>query len=91
MIIWHGDKILNRLERQAPDITGRIAQAIADKARQLCPVKTGRLQRSIKATKDTVEVTEDYAGAVEFGTAKRAAKPFVRPAIEQLKETDIVI
>lgn len=89
MLRWHGDKIVSRIEKQSASITGCIARTIAEKARRLCPVKTGALQKSIKATDDGVEVTEDYAGAVEFGTATRAAKPFMRPAIEQLKKSDI--
>ena len=89
MLTWHGDSVLKRIEAQAGDIKGRLAGSIADRARSLCPVKTGALRRSIKADKDTVEVSEDYAALVELGTAKRAARPFVRPAIEQSNENDI--
>lgn len=90
MLIWNGDKVLDRIERQSGDIKRRTATAIADRARFLCPVKTGNLRSKIKAGPDSVEVNADYAGAVELGTAKRAAQPFVRPAIEQVKETDIL-
>lgn len=90
MLIWNGDKVLQRIERQSGDIKRRTATVIADRARFLCPVKTGYLRSKITAGPDSVEVNADYAGAVELGTAKRAAQPFVRPAIEQVKETDIL-
>ena len=89
MLIWNGDKILRRIETQSGDIKSQLANSIADRARSLCPVKTGALRRSIKAGPASVEVNEDYAMAVELGTAKRAARPFVRPAIEQSNENDI--
>lgn len=90
MLRWHGDRVLKRIERQSCTIKSRVAKAIADRARFLCPVKTGNLRSKIEARSDSVEVNADYAGVVEFGTAKRAAQPFVRPAIEQVKETDIL-
>ncbi len=90
MLTWHGDKIMNRIERQSIDIKRRAAGAIADRAKVLCPVKTGNLRSKIVAGEDSVEVNADYAGLVEFGTAKRAAKPFVRPAIEQINKNDVL-
>ena len=89
MMIWHGDKILTRIEKQSASIKSGVAQVIADKAKKLCPVDSGALQASIGATEDGIEVTEDYAGAVELGTAEMAAKPFVRPAIEQFSKNDL--
>ena len=81
-------------ERLAPDgllAAARDAMAselfaVAQDARTLCPVQTGRLQGSI-----AVRVKEDgaagevvagapYAACVELGTADRAAHPFLYPA-----------
>lgn len=90
MLIWHGDGVLRKMEKDSADVKAQIANAIADRAKFLCPVKSGALRASISAGAEIVEVTEDYAGLVEFGTATRAAKPFVRPAIEQVQETDIL-
>ena len=90
MLKWHGDKVMNRIERQSIDIKRRTAGAIASRAKVLCPVKTGNLRSKIVAGEDSVEVNADYAGLVEFGTAKRAAQPFVRSAIEQVNQTDIL-
>ena len=90
MLIWNGDRIVKRIEAQSSVIKSRIARAIAAKARVLCPVKTGNLRSKIVAGKNSVEVNADYAGVVEFGTSKRAAQPFLRPAIEQVNKTDIL-
>lgn len=88
-LIWHGDKVVQRAGSITPGIIRRISERIAERARQIVTVKSGKLQRSIKATDNGVVVTEDYAGAVELGTATRAAKPFLRPAIERFSEQDL--
>lgn len=88
-LVWNGNKVLRQIERQTTPLVGRISERIADRARQLVPVKSGKLKQSIRATNDGVEVGEDYAAAVELGTATRAARPFLRPAIEQFNEQDL--
>lgn len=53
------------------------------------PVRTGALQISIKQsveqkgdkTTGTVYTKSPYAGFLEFGTSKMAARPFMRPAL----------
>ncbi len=64
----------------------KIGQKLVKKAKEKCPVKTGRLRDSIRIMKvdeDTVIVGSnvEYALEVERGTSKRAAKPFLRPAL----------
>ena len=60
-------------------------------AKRLCPVDTGRLRSSI--TRGEVERDGDslsvdigtnveYAPYVEFGTSRRRAQPFLRPALK---------
>lgn len=60
---------------------------------ELTPVRTGFLRNSHTSRQTTngaeMEVQAEYAGYVEFGTKKQAAKPYVRPAIDQHQE-DIV-
>lgn len=88
-LVWHGDKIMQRVEKQAPRITSCLAKIVAETARRLVPVKTGALQATIRAEGGTVSAgggEVDYAGVVELGTAKRAAKPYMRPAVEQLSK-----
>ena len=80
---------MSRVEREAPSIVRKIAEAIAARARRLVAVKTGALRDSIRVTDEGIEVDKDYAGAVELGTATRAARPFVRPAIEMSSANDL--
>ena len=60
-------------------------EAVADEARAMCPVDTGRLRVSIAVNsgEDGAEITAntDYAAYVEFGTWKMAAQPFLVPAL----------
>ncbi len=93
MLIWHGKKVMKSLEGKSPGIKKHIAEVIAENARQIVPVKTGTLKSTIKVTGgDTVVAGGNkapYAGAVEYGTSKRAAQPYIRPAIERLTDADI--
>lgn len=88
-LVWNGKQILKRVERQSKDIVYKVGDVIETTAKQLVPVKTGALQRSIKNTGNGVEATEDYAGSVELGTAKKAAQPYLRPAIERFSKADL--
>lgn len=76
------------------------AKALADRARALAPVRTGALRASIKTTAGKSRTGAAgvvyFKGAiyriahlVEFGTAHSAARPFIRPAIQQAFEASI--
>jgi HK97 gp10 family phage protein len=73
------DKVMAMLEQ--------MGQAVADKAKELCPVDTGQLKNSIGYTivrsDMTVQIHADqsYAYFIEFGTRLMAARPFLRPAL----------
>ena len=90
------EKALKALEA-APETLRQIgAQELSDGAdrivalaRQIVPVKTGRLQQSIdvkelKPSELTVTVgaSAPYAGFVEYGTSRMAERPYMRPAID---------
>ena len=51
-----------------------------------CPVRTGALRGSIDARSDgnfcEAEATAGYAGYVEYGTWKMAARPFFEPGLQ---------
>ena len=89
-LIWHGDKILKKLNKEVESNVEKIKNAIVKRAKQFAVVKTGELRDSIGVTDDGIEVTADYAGPVEFGTSKKAARPFLRPAIELSNENDLM-
>ena len=99
-ISMRGDKELARLLSRAPEIlrqasdnaTEKIASRIVDNAKFNCPVKTGRLQKSIRYSKATggfggrsigswqIGAYTPYASFVEFGTRYMAGRYFVRNA-----------
>ncbi len=88
-LVWNGDRVYRGIASRAPGITHNIAEIIADKARQDAPVKSGELKESIHVDGNSVIADADHASAVEFGTATRAAQPFMRSAIEQFNGTDL--
>lgn len=71
------------------------ANKIADDAREIVPVRTGRLRDSIVA--ETPEITGneircvisanvDYAIYVEMGTWKMRARPYLKPSLYKNKD-----
>lgn len=64
-------------------------------AKALCPVDTGHLRGSIahKVAGDGVTIGSDvsYAGYVELGTYKMAARPYLKPAVHNNAQTYVNI
>lgn len=68
----------------------RRAVKVDRRAKQLCPVDTGRLRSSITFALErdsrglvaTVGTNVEYAPHVELGTRKQPAQPYLRPALE---------
>lgn len=89
------DRILAKLERarrainEAPAKAGKdwLEQDFKPLAKQLVRVDTGELRDSIDGTVDangvTVFATAPHAATEEFGTTKKAAHPFLQPALDQ--------
>lgn len=67
----------------------RLGLIVQNKGRDLCPVDTGRLRASIQAVEGEDErgpfvdvgTNVEYGPAVEYGTDRSAAQPFMRPAL----------
>jgi HK97 gp10 family phage protein len=65
------------------------AAVIADEARRLAPVKTGRLKQGIVAVSPPgaatpaaeIQCQAPYSRAVEFGTRRTPARPYLLPAM----------
>src|SRR5687768_16321338 len=87
------DKALKRLDAYSQEKQTEVkkqvaisAFAIEADAKQVVPVKTGRLRASIDSTfsqnGNSAEVGTDvsYGPSVEFGSSGRVAKPFLFPA-----------
>jgi HK97 gp10 family phage protein len=86
---------LNRLlhSQSGPTLRDLIkrAQQVENRAKQLCPVDTGRLRSSITQTPPIVSgnyvtihvgTNVEYGAYLEFGTRYKGARPFLLPALE---------
>lgn len=68
------------------------AALVKARARDLVPVRTGRLRDSIEIERErravyAVRAGAPYAGFVEFGTSRMDARPFMRPAVRDTRAT----
>lgn len=75
---------LNNAAKRGLEVCGSVAEGFA---KDLCPVKTGRLRASIthKVLDERTAIigtNVKYAPYVEMGTRRMAARPFLRPAAE---------
>lgn len=67
-----------------------IAQSAVQGAQSTVPVDTGRLRDSIGVKEKTDKVAvvaadTEYAAAIEFGTSRMAARPYVGPEADRLE------
>ena len=104
----HGMDDVRRAFKRAPEVAKKhAAEAVgfsllklAQRTRDLAPVLTGELQRSITWTHETGRLTgwvgidrsspaRNYWFAVEFGNIHAPAQPFLRPAAEAFGPTFI--
>lgn len=87
IFISHAKDALSEMEKaksRALEIIGGKAESYAKKN---SPVDTGRLRNSITHVRfdentEAIGTNVDYAAYVELGTYKMAAKPYLRPAVE---------
>ncbi|MCH5212257.1 MAG: HK97 gp10 family phage protein [Oscillospiraceae bacterium] len=86
------DDALGLMDEVIADVQSKLPQAIAEAgktvegaAKDLCPVRSGTLHDSInsEASGNTAVIgtNVEYAGYVEFGTCKMAAKPYLIRAL----------
>ena len=83
-----------RLDALARTLVRETADSACAAARSAAPVDTGRLRGSLSVQGGEMQATVragcDYAAAVELGSARSAARPFLLPALrgEQGRVTD---
>ena len=86
---------LQELIEQYPEAVGaalmRIAERVLNTSNTLVPVRTGFLKSSMGIRQDnnfqvTFYANAPYAGYVEFGTRRMAARLFMTMALEQHKD-----
>ena len=95
------ETVLTLLERLQEDALAARAQdaaraeleAVCEEAKALCPKETGALQASIhvRITAGGGEIVADtpHAAAVELGSARRTAQPFLFPAL-QMRQSEVI-
>jgi len=82
------NNILNEADRLIKQKLTLAALLVERTAKQLCPVDTGTLRRSITHViapdrkSASIGSNVEYAPYVEMGTVKMTAKPYLRPALE---------
>ncbi len=78
--------ILSESDRLIRDKLTQSAILVERTAKQMCPVDTGTLKRSItrriERRRALVGSNIEYAPYVEMGTSKMSARPYLRPALE---------
>jgi len=78
--------VLNEADRLVKQKLTIAALLVERTAKQICPVRTGTLKRSItrriEKRRAFVGSNVEYAPYVEMGTSRMAAKPYLRPALE---------
>ena len=87
----NSEKILNALRGAKPRALEKIGLVAEGYAKKLCPVDTGTLRKSITHTTDDeaayVGTNVEYAPAVELGTSRQKAQPYLRPAATEHQTT----
>ena len=75
-------------EQAAEDECLEVAEAIAEEAIQRSPNESGQMdeETSVVRTENgaAVEWDADHTAAVEYGTSKMDAQPFIRPTVEEI-------
>lgn len=86
-LIDNSAEVLRALESATRNGLTAIGKSAVSHARERVPVDTGALRDSIEATveDDTLTVGSDksYAAAVENGTYKMKAQPYLKPAMTE--------
>lgn len=86
MIKDNTDGILNEADKLIKQKLQQAALLVERTAKELCPVRTGTLRRSInrqvKKHEARVGSNVEYAPFVEMGTSKMGARSYLRPALE---------
>lgn len=76
----------DRVDREAPEVTSKVAREVFDKAKAAAPVETGELAGSIYMRSEdggkAVRIGSDLKQGffTEFGTSKMSPRPWLYPA-----------
>ncbi|HUT58988.1 MAG TPA: HK97-gp10 family putative phage morphogenesis protein [Phycisphaerae bacterium] len=89
-ITWN-DVLEKALKRAPTEALNRLAEHVTAEAKRRSPFKTGTNRRSInwdasRGGERRIFTQSGYGGYLELGTKKMAARPFIRPALEAVKQ-----
>ncbi|MBP1935101.1 HK97-gp10 family putative phage morphogenesis protein [Ammoniphilus resinae] len=84
------DEAIQLMMKKRDQVIKKVALFVEGQSKANAPVKTGELRRRITHATETDEKESrarigtnlEYAAAVEYGTSKMKAQPYLRPAIE---------
>lgn len=81
-------KLPPAIEKSADETCAVIAEMAAARSRDIVPVRTGRLQRSVQVWNPAPMMYQvgsilNYAPFVEYGTRFMRAQPYLRPAAQE--------
>lgn len=89
---WYGAEVLKEVGKQAMELVEKKAEQVEEEAKELAPVRTGALRDSIKRERDKRGILSrvgsnlPYALERELGSVGRPAHPYLRPALEKVKD-----
>ena len=85
--VSHRAEALSQLREAVRRGLDECGQTAENRAKDLCPVESGRLRDSIghavEGNTVAIGANTDYAVVVELGGAGRPPKPYLRPAVEE--------
>lgn len=80
------DEVMRQAEGQLAAALEAIGLHGEKRAKEICPVRTGRLRNSISHTYDKtsayIGTNVEYAPYVELGSSKQKPHPYLRPAVQ---------
>ena len=89
--IDHSDEILKKLTEAERRALEKVGMFVESEAQVNCPVDTGRLIKSITHEVEgryaVIGSNVEYAPHVELGTSRSRAQPYLRPAVEENRDT----
>lgn len=90
-LVDHSEEIKKALTEAESRALEKVGMFVESEAQENAPVDTGRLRNSITHEVEggyaVIGTSVEYATHVELGTSRSRAQPYLRPAIEENRDT----